>query len=302
MVDPMKLWDSSSSQLSCPQPEEPSQIEGGKSRESKIKYYLLRVVTEDRLVELGNEHIKYGSICVCLKALLDKIVKTSQGTDLMVTIAKLLFMFLFVCLFVLFKTSSVSDRLEKEVENREQERLVHAEEHKVPPGSPKGNIFQNNDLDCQKGEKSQNDSLQMAFEEKQMLESRKSCCSVGNFQVISGRYSIKQSTYQCSVCKRCFSLSSSLFHHQCIPIAKTPHKCTQCERVFGFSSSLIQHQKLHHRQKASLKCPECNNQFTCRSGLTIHRRTHKREKKPYMCSQCSQSFHCASELVTQDHI
>ncbi|OXB72915.1 UNVERIFIED_CONTAM: hypothetical protein H355_007002 [Colinus virginianus] len=229
MVDPVKLWDSSISQLSCPQPEEPSQTEGGKSRESKIKYYLLRVVTEDRLVEL------------------------------------------------------VSDRLEKEVENREQERLVHAEEHKVPPGSPKGNIFQNNDLDCQKGEKSQKDSLQMAFEEKQMLESRKSCCSVGNFQVISGRYSLKQSTYQCSVCKRCFSLSSSLFHHQCIPIAKTPHKCTQCERVFGFSSSLIQHQKLHHRQKASLKCPECNNQFTRRSGLTIHRRTHKREKS-YMCS------------------
>ncbi|NXJ11324.1 ZNF22 protein, partial [Odontophorus gujanensis] len=250
MVDPVKLWESSSSQLNCPQPEEPSQTEGGKSRESKIKYYLLRVVTEDCLQEL------------------------------------------------------VSDRLGKEVENCEQERLVHAEEHKVPPGSPKENIFQNNDLGCQKGEKSQNDSLQMAFEETQTLESGKSCCSVGNFQdnVISGRPSLKQSTYQCNVCKRCFSLSSSLFNHQCIPIAKTLHKCMQCERVFGFSSSLIQHQKLHHRQKASLKCPECGDQFRCRAGLTVHRRTHKREKKPYMCSQCNQSFHCTSDLMTHDHI
>lgn len=62
MVDPVKLCESSSSQLNWPQPEELSQKEEGESKESKIKYYLLTVVTEDRLKELGNKHIRYGSM------------------------------------------------------------------------------------------------------------------------------------------------------------------------------------------------------------------------------------------------
>ncbi|XP_031444601.1 zinc finger protein 189-like [Phasianus colchicus] len=250
MVDPVKLCESSSSKFIWPQPEEPSQKEEEESKESKIKYYLLTVVTEDRLEEL------------------------------------------------------VADRLGKEGENHEHEGLVHAEEYKVSSGSQRENIFQNNDQGCQKGEKSQNGSLQTAFEEKQTAVSKKRCCNVGNFQdnVISGRPSPGQSSYECAVCKRCFSRSSSLFNHLCIQTAKTLHKCTQCKRVFNFNSALIQHQKMHHRQKISLECSDCGDRFTCRSGLIIHQRTHTREKRPYMCSQCNQCFYHASELVTHAHM
>ncbi|XP_021252632.1 zinc finger protein 3-like [Numida meleagris] len=250
MVDAVKLCESSNSQLNWPQPEEHSQKEEGEGKESKIKYYLLTVVTEDRLKEL------------------------------------------------------VAGRLGKEAENQEQEGLVHAEEQKVSSGSQRENICQNSDLGYQKGEKSQNASSQIAFEEKQTVVSRKRCCNVGDVQdsVISGRPSPGQSTYECTVCKRCFSRSSSLFHHQRAHSAKTLHKCTQCERVFNFNSALIQHQKMHQKQKVSLECTECGDHFTCRSGLTIHQRTHKREKKPYMCLQCNQRFYRASELVTHAHL
>ncbi|XP_010708617.1 zinc finger protein 586-like isoform X2 [Meleagris gallopavo] len=250
MVDPVKLRESSSFQLNWPQPEEPSQKEEEESKESKIKYYLLKVVTEDHLKEL------------------------------------------------------VADKLGKEGENREQEGMVHAEKRKVSSGSQRENIFQNNDLGCQKDEKSRNASLQTAFEEKQIAVSKKRCCNVGNFQdnVISARPSPGQSSYECTVCKRCFSRSSSLFNHLCTQTAKTLHKCTQCKRVFNFNSALIQHQKMHQRQKILLECSDCGDHFTCRSSLIIHQKTHKREKRPYMCSQCNQCFYRASELITHAHM
>eukprot|EP00076_Gallus_gallus_P008235 XP_004936180.2 zinc finger and SCAN domain-containing protein 30 isoform X1 [Gallus gallus] len=267
MVDPVKPCESSSSQCNWPQPEEPSQKEEGETKESKIKYYLLTVVTEDRLKELG--------------------ITKQDCQD-----------------FSRNRRDGLAARLGKEVENHEQEGLVRAEEHKVSSGSQRENIFQINDLGCQKGEKSQNASLQTAFEEKQTAVSRKRCCNMGNFQdnVISGRPSPGQSTYECSVCKRCFSRSSSLFNHLCTQTVKTLHKCTQCERVFNFNSALIKHQKMHERHKISLECSECGDHFTCRSGLTIHQKTHKREKKPYMCLQCNRCFYHASELVTHAHM
>lgn len=75
MVDPVKPCESSSSQCNWPQPEEPSQKEEGETKESKIKYYLLTVVTEDRLKELGNKHIRYGSMQVFIQEDREKSVE-----------------------------------------------------------------------------------------------------------------------------------------------------------------------------------------------------------------------------------
>ncbi|XP_048798625.1 zinc finger protein 22-like isoform X1 [Lagopus muta] len=267
MVDPVKLCESSSSQLNWPQPEEPFHNEEEESKESKIKYYLLTVVTEDDLKELG--------------------ITKQDCQD-----------------FSRNRRDGLADRLEKEGENHEQEGLENAEKHKVSSGSQRENIFQNNDQGCQKGEKSQNASLQTAFEEKQTAVSKKRCCNVENFQdnVISGRPSPGQSSYECTVCKRCFSRSSSLLNHLCTQTAKKLHKCTQCNKVFNCNSALIQHQKMHQRQKISFECSDCGDRFTCRSSLVIHQRTHKREKRPYMCLQCNQCFHHASELITHPHL
>lgn len=57
MADPVKLWESSSSQLNRPQPEQPFQNGEGESKESELKCNLLFVVKEDRQVlpELGNK-------------------------------------------------------------------------------------------------------------------------------------------------------------------------------------------------------------------------------------------------------
>lgn len=73
MVDPVKLCESSSSQLNWP--EEPFHNEEEESKESKIKYYLLTVVTEDDLKELGNKHIRCGSMQVFIQENREKNVE-----------------------------------------------------------------------------------------------------------------------------------------------------------------------------------------------------------------------------------
>ncbi|NXI67274.1 ZN436 protein, partial [Anseranas semipalmata] len=247
MADPVKLWDSSSSQLNRPQPEQLSQNEAGESsKESELKYNLLSVVKEDHPV---------------LQELL------------------------------------VVDRLGEEVENHEQEGLRHAEEHKASSGGQRKDIFQNDDIGCQKDEKSENASLKINFEDKQTAVSKKRCCDVRDFQDIvdSGRTSPGQSPYQCTVCRTSFNCSSNLLQHKHIHTTEKPYKCTQCCKSFSRNSALTQHQEVH-RGERMFECSECGDHFTRSSSLTLHQKTHKGEK-PYLCTQCGQRFHSAPDLV-----
>ncbi|NXL84974.1 ZNF22 protein, partial [Alectura lathami] len=242
MADPVKSCESSSSQLTWPQSEEPSQKEAGESRESEIKYCLLSVKDHRVLQEL------------------------------------------------------VVDRLEEQVKNHEQEGLGHTEELKVLSEGQRENIFQNDGLGCQKGEKSQNTSLKITFEKKQAVVSRKRCYDVRDFQdnVIAGRASLGQTPYQCTVCSRNFSLN--LLQHQRTHTTTKPHQCMQCGKIFTCKATPIQHREVHWRQ-STFECSECGDHFRFSSSLTLHLKTHKGEKHPYLCPQCGQCFCNASELV-----
>merc|ERR1739838_1139039 len=55
--------------------------------------------------------------------------------------------------------------------------------------------------------------------------------------------------YQCSICDKAFSLSSTLYHHMVTHGGVKPYQCSICDNVFSQKSNLTRHMKKHTGEK-----------------------------------------------------
>ncbi|XP_046408405.1 zinc finger protein 501-like [Ischnura elegans] len=107
-------------------------------------------------------------------------------------------------------------------------------------------------------------------------------------------YSARERPYSCSVCYKCFTLSSTLNKHMRIHTGEKPYSCSVCNKSFSLSGNLNKHMRTHTKEKP-YSCSVCNKCFTHSSTLNNHMRIHTGEK-PYSCSVCNKSFSLSGNL------
>ncbi|XP_072536499.1 zinc finger protein 1035 isoform X2 [Salminus brasiliensis] len=99
--------------------------------------------------------------------------------------------------------------------------------------------------------------------------------------------------YNCPLCNKRFSSSSSLQEHQKLHDDGRPFKCLVCGKGFMKKKYLTQHQQLHSEQP--YRCEFCSESFKTESRLLSHRRTHDATRK-HQCSLCNKSYRTPSQL------
>ncbi|XP_040291382.1 zinc finger protein 22-like [Bufo bufo] len=106
---------------------------------------------------------------------------------------------------------------------------------------------------------------------------------------------VREKTYSCSECGKCFKHKSTLITHQRIHTGEKPFSCSECGKCFKHRSTLITHQRNHTGEKP-YSCSECGKSFNNKSHLIRHQRVHTGEK-PFSCSECRKCFNQKSVLV-----
>ncbi|XP_039620649.1 uncharacterized protein LOC120536392 [Polypterus senegalus] len=106
--------------------------------------------------------------------------------------------------------------------------------------------------------------------------------------------------YQCTECKKNFTCSRSLKHHQRIHTGEKPYQCSECGLAFRFSAQFKYHQRIHIETK-TYQCAECGKTFSWAAHLKQHQKIHTGEK-PYECRECSKSFSCSRNLKHHQRI
>lgn len=110
--------------------------------------------------------------------------------------------------------------------------------------------------------------------------------------------------YQCEVCDRYFSESSTRRKHRLTHFPEeqkqlTMFSCEICGKVIKSRDSFKQHMEVHSGAK-NFECPICNKSFARKSTLRVHIVTHtgKPKDRPtdLICPLCSKGFHHRSSL------
>ncbi|KAK2723570.1 zinc finger protein 391-like isoform X2 [Artemia franciscana] len=103
-----------------------------------------------------------------------------------------------------------------------------------------------------------------------------------------------KSPFECVICKKRFTTSASLSHHQRAHTREKPFECTKCEKTYRRKEHLSDHQRTHTGEKP-FECDICQKTFRLKKHLSDHHRTHTGEK-PFECDICKKSFPYSSSL------
>ncbi|XP_055535597.1 gastrula zinc finger protein XlCGF57.1-like [Wyeomyia smithii] len=79
-----------------------------------------------------------------------------------------------------------------------------------------------------------------------------------------------QRCYQCSICRKSFSQSTHLKHHELIHSNRKEHECTICKHRFRVKSNLVAHMRIH--RKHPYCCSDCGREFVQAAKLELHMR------------------------------
>ena len=101
--------------------------------------------------------------------------------------------------------------------------------------------------------------------------------------VVHKRRHTEQKPYECDVCNKRFTNTSSLIVHKRTHTGEKPYECDVCSKQFSSSRSLSRHKVRVHKKSKDF-------------NLSIELKSKKPTGITYMCCVCHQEFEIASEL------
>ncbi|XP_063861886.1 zinc finger protein Xfin-like isoform X2 [Scylla paramamosain] len=105
----------------------------------------------------------------------------------------------------------------------------------------------------------------------------------------------KRKYYECSVCRKMMTQSSTLKAHKRIHTGERPYQCPICSKTFTFYQCLWNH-SWSHKTRESFPCDKCPRKFRYYQTLWNHYKVHT-DDKLFACDMCKMRFTNSRQLM-----